>query len=298
MGLFEGFDEFTVTTSATTIHGRRGGVGPPLLLLHGIPQTHLMWHRIAPRLAERFTVVATDLRGYGGSGTPESAPDHSPYSMRTLAIDQVEVMSALGFDDFAVVGHDRGARCAYRMALDHPDRITKLAVLDVVPTGDAFERAGKEFAVGYWVWSFLGAPEPIPEQLIAAAPDVLVEHMLDTWSKDRTTFPADVRAAYVEQFRDPARVHAICEEYRAAATLDCEHDAADRGTRKIACPVLALWDPAGAVGSWYDPLAIWRGWADDVRGYPVDGGHFLAEEAPDETAERLIEFLAGGPSIG
>lgn len=257
-----------------------------------------MWHRVAPRLAERFTVVATDLRGYGGSGTPESAPDHAPYGMRALALDQVEVMSALGFDRFAVIGHDRGARCAYRMALDHPDRIGKLAVLDVVPTGDAFERADKEFATGYWVWSFLGAPEPIPEQLIAGAPDVLVNHMLDSWSKDPGMFPADVRAAYVEQFRDPARVHAICEEYRAAATLDCEHDATDRGTRKIPCPVLALWDPVGAVGSWYDPLAIWRDWADDVRGYPVDAGHFLAEEAPEETVERLLAFLGGGPSIG
>jgi haloacetate dehalogenase len=260
--------------------------------LHGFPQTHLLWHRVALRLARRFTVVATDLRGFGDSGKPDGPADHSAYSMRALAQDQVEVMAALGHRDFRVVGHDRGARCGYRMALDHPDRVVRLAVLDIVPTAEAFERAGKEFSLGYWVWSFLAAPEPIPETLIAGAPEVFVGRLLDSWSATPDAFPAEVRAQYVEKFRDPATVHAICEQYRAAATLDHDHDRADRDAgRRIACPVLALWDPDGAVAQWYDPLEIWREWADDVTGAAIGAGHFLPEEAPDETSERLLDFL-------
>ncbi|MEU0091110.1 alpha/beta hydrolase [Kribbella sp. NPDC006257] len=290
--MFEGFEDFELQTSGTTIRGRRGGTGPPMLLLHGLPQTHLMWHRVAPRLARRFTVVATDLRGFGDSGKPDGPADHSAYSMRALAEDQVEVMAALGHRDFRVVGHDRGARCGYRMALDRPDRVVRLAVLDIVPTAEAFERAGKEFSLGYWVWSFLAAPEPIPETLIAGAPEVFVGRLLDSWSATPAAFPAEVRAQYVEKFRDPATVHAICEQYRAAATLDHDHDRADRDAgRRIACPVLALWDPGGAVAQWYDPLEIWLEWADDVTGAAIGAGHFLPEEAPDETAERLIDFL-------
>jgi haloacetate dehalogenase len=289
--VFDGFDEFDVATNGTTIHARRGGEGPPVLLLHGIPETHVMWHRVAPQLAERFTVVATDLRGFGASGTPPSTPDHAPYSMREIAHDQVDVMHAVGHERFAVVGHDRGARCAYRMALDHPRVVTRLAVLDIVPTGEAFRRADMAFSLGYWVWSFLAAPEPVPEQLIARAPAVVVDHMLDAWSDVSDVFPADVRAEYIAQFRDPERVHAICEEYRAAATLDYQHDEADRARRRIACPTLALWSATGAVAAWYEPLEVWKAWADDVRGGPMASGHFLAEEAPDETARRLVEFL-------
>lgn len=290
--VFDGFDQFDIVTAGTTIHGRRGGAGPPVLLLHGIPQTHLMWHRVAPRLAERFTVVATDLRGFGDSGTPPSTPDHRPYSMRELARDQVEVMRSLGHDRFSVVGHDRGARCAYRMALDHPGVVTGLGVLDVVPTGDEFRRADMDFGLGFWVWSFLAAPEPVPERLVAAAPAVLVDHMLDTWSDTPDTFPAQVRATYVEKFSSPDTIHAICEEYRAAATLDYQLDEADRGRRRISCPVLALWSRSGAVGRRHQPLEVWRTWADDVRGAPVRAGHFMAEEAPEETLRHLIEFLA------
>jgi haloacetate dehalogenase len=283
---------FDIATSGTTIHGRRDGSGPPVLLLHGFPETHLMWHRVAPALVGRHTVVATDLRGYGRSGTPPSTPDHSPYAMRALAQDQVEVMRALGYDRFAVVGHDRGARCAYRMALDHPDVVTRLAVLDIVPTGDAYARADADFSLGFWVWSFLAAPPPVPERMIAAAPEVFVGHLLTAWSQAPDAIPDEMRQEYVRQFRDPATVHAICEQYRAAATLDRAHDDADRGRRRIGCPTLVLWSAVGAVGAWYDPLDVWRQWADDVDGGPVDAGHFLPEEAPEETARRLLAFLA------
>ncbi|MGH2616993.1 MAG: alpha/beta fold hydrolase, partial [Thermomicrobiales bacterium] len=275
--MFEGFDLATIDTGETAIRMRYGGSGPPLLLLHGIPETHLMWHKIAPRLAHDFTVVATDLRGYGDSGTPPTLPDHAPYTMRTLARDQATVMERLGFDHFFVAGHDRGARCAYRLALDHPARVLKLAVLDVVPTGEVFARADMAFARDFWLWSFLAAPHDLPERLIAANPDVMVDHMLDSWSRTPQAFSDEVRAEYKRAFRNPETIHAICEEYRAAATLDYQHDLADRGRRRISCPVLALWSKHGAVSAWYDALAIWRDWADDVRGRALDCGHVLPE---------------------
>jgi haloacetate dehalogenase len=290
--VLDGFEAFDITTTGTTIHGRRGGDGPPVLLLHGIPETHGMWHRVAPQLADHFTVVATDLRGFGKSGTPPSTPDHAPYSMREIARDQTEVMHALGFEQFSVVGHDRGGRCAYRMALDQPGAVTRLAVLDIVPTGEAFRRADMDFSLGFWVWSFLAADEPVPEELIARAPDVLVDHMLDAWSDDGDVFPAEIRAEYIANFSAPERIHAICEEYRAAATLDYEDDEADRGKRRITCPTLALWSATGSVAAWYEPLEVWKAWADDVSGGPVSAGHFIPEEAPDETTGRIFDFLA------
>jgi haloacetate dehalogenase len=217
-GMFDGFEAFDLTTAGTSIHGRRGGSGPPVLLLHGIPETHLMWHRVAPHLAERYTVIATDLRGYGDSGTPPSTADHEPYSMRALGRDQLEVMRQLGYERFSIVGHDRGARCAYRLALDHPDAVVRLAVMDVVPVGDAYDRADKDFSLAYWQWSFLAAPEPVPEQFINAAPATLVEFMLDTWPEVNGAFPPALRAEYIDKFSHPETVHAICEEFRAAAT--------------------------------------------------------------------------------
>ncbi|MEV4239424.1 alpha/beta hydrolase [Nocardia sp. NPDC049737] len=289
--VFEGFVEFDIETAEGRVHGRRGGDGPPVLLLHGIPETHLMWHKVASRLAERFTIVATDLRGFGDSASPPSRPDHSPHSMRAIAAEQVEVMASLGHDRFSVVGHDRGARCAYRMALDHPEIVTRLAVLDIVPTADSFRAADMDFSLGFWVWSFLAAPAPIPERLIAGDPAILVNHMLDSWAEDPGVFSDEIRTEYIAKFRDPDTVHAICEEYRAAATLDYAHDEADRGQRQIECPLLVLWSATGAVGSWHRPLEVWRRWADDVRGGPLDVGHFLPEEAPEQTARHLLAFL-------
>ncbi|WP_327003137.1 alpha/beta hydrolase [Dactylosporangium sp. NBC_01737] len=290
--MFDDFETFDIATDGTSIHGRVGGSGPPVLLLHGIPETHLMWHRVAPRLAEHHTVVVTDLRGYGDSGKPPSTADHEPYSMRAIGGDQLDVMRQLGHDTFSVVGHDRGARCAYRLALDHPDAVRRLGVMDVVPVGDAYDRADKDFSLTYWQWSFLAAPAPVPEQFIGAAPATMVDFMLDTWAEVKDAFPASLRARYIEHFSDPATVHAICEEFRAAATLDYEQDEEDRGNRRIACPVLFLWSQHGSVAKLYDdPLALWQEWADDVRGGPVPVGHFIPEEAPRQTTRQLVDFL-------
>jgi len=286
-----------IETGETSIFVRSRGSGPPILLLHGFPQTHVMWRGVAPLLAASFTVVCADLRGYGASGCPASAPDHAPYAKRAMARDMVSVMERLGFSRFAVAGHDRGGRVAYRMALDHPARVARLAVLDVVPTEAAWARADARFALGFWPWSLLAQPEPLAERILTAAADAIVDHALGEWGSAGGVFPPDVRAAYVEALRDPPHAHAICEEYRAAATLDREHDAADRAAgRRIACPVLTLWSAGGPLDTWYadegGPLALWRAWADDVRGRAVDGGHFFPEASPQQTAEALNRFFA------
>jgi len=266
---------------------RHGGSGPPLLLLHGHPQTHVMWHAVAPRLAEDFTVVVADLRGYGDSSKPPTTPDHEPYSKRAMARDQVDVMRQLGHGRFSVAGHDRGGRCAYRMALDHPGRVQKLAVLDIIPTGEAFRRADMAFALGFWHWFFLAQPEPLPERLIGTSPDSFY------FRGSTGIFAPEALAEYRRCVREPDTIHAMCEDYRAGATLDFELDEADRGSRRITCPVLALWSRRGELEDWYDVLAIWREWADDLRGRALDCGHFLAEEAPEETAAELRAFFAG-----
>jgi len=297
---FEGFERALVDVGETTIFVRRKGSGPPLLLLHGFPQTHLMWRRVAPALAEEHTVVCADLRGYGASGKPPSRADHTPYAKDAMALDMARAMEALGFARFAVAGHDRGARVAYRLALDHPGRVDRLALLDVIPTGEAFRRADARFALAYWPWSLLAQPAPLPERLIAAAPEAVVDDALGAWGSDPATFPPPVRAAYVDALRDPAAVHAICEEYRAAATLDAARDAADRAAgRRIACPTLVLWGAGGPLDTWYagdgGPLGIWRGWADDVAGRPVAGGHFFPEQNAAETLAELRAFF--GPPV-
>jgi len=292
-------DDFTavdIDTHETRIFVRYSGSGAPLLLLHGFPQTHLMWRRVAPQLARVFTVVCADLRGYGRSGCPPSSADHSPYSKRAMARDMIQVMTHLGFERFGVAGHDRGGRVAYRMALDHPSHVDRLAVLDVLATGTVWDRADAAFALGYWPWSLLAQPEPLPERLLTAAPDAIVDNALGSWGTSAAAFPTDVREAYVEALRDPAHVHAICEEYRAAATLDRQHDEADLAAgRRVACPLLALWSRRGALETWYaddgGPLALWREWADDVSGRAIDAGHFFPEEASDTTVDALIRFF-------
>jgi haloacetate dehalogenase len=288
-----------VETGETQVFVRCSGAGPPLLLLHGFPQTHLMWRSVAPLLARDFTVVCADLRGYGASGCPASAPDHAPYAKRAMARDLVAVMAHFGFARFSVAGHDRGGRVAYRMALDHPGRVERLAVLDILPTGVVWERADARFALAYWPWSLLAQPEPLPERLLAAAPEAVIDDALGGWSSSASVFPPQVRAAYVDALRDPAHIHAICEEYRAAAGIDREHDEADQARgRRIGCPVLALWGAGGALDTWYadasGPIALWRAWADDVRGQPIPAGHFFPEEAPEQTAASLHRFFGPG----
>ena len=250
--MLDGFETAQVETGETRIFVRWSGSGSPILLLHGFPQTHLMWRGVAPLLARRFTVVCADLRGYGRSGCPASTPDHAPYAKRAMARDMVVVMERLGFPRFSVAGHDRGGRVAYRLALDHPGRVARLAVLDILPTGTVWERADARFALAYWPWALLAQPAPLPERLIAAVPEAVVDDALAGWGSPATVFCPEVRDAYVEALRDPVHVHAICEEYRAAATLDRVHDDADRTSgRRIACPLLALWSGLGPLSSWY-----------------------------------------------
>jgi haloacetate dehalogenase len=297
--MFDGFGISTIDVGGTTIFLRHKGSGRPLLLLHGFPETHLMWHAAAPVLAEDFTVVCADLRGYGASGKPPSAPDHSPYGKSVMARDMVRMMETLGFRRFAVAGHDRGGRVAYRMALDHADRVERLAVLDIVPTGEALARADVRLALGYWPWSLLAQPEPLPERLIVADPEVVVDNALGGWGTDKASFPEEVRKAYIEALRDPQAVHAICEEYRAAASIDFSQDSADRhADRRISCPVLALWGKGGPLDTWYEdaggPLGIWRAWAADVTGRAVSGGHFFPEQNAGETISALRSFFQRG----
>jgi haloacetate dehalogenase len=297
-------DDFTtseIQTGETSIFVRSYGSGPPILLLHGFPQTHLMWRSVAPLLARNFAVVCADLRGYGRSGCPASARNHAPYAKRSMAQDMVTVMERLGFPHFSVAGHDRGGRVAYRMALDHPDRVDRLAVLDILPTETVWNRADARFALAFWPWSLLAQPEPLPERILAAASEAIVDDALGGWGSPSSVFPPEVRAAYVQALRDPSHAHAICEEYRAAATIDREHDKADRASgRRIVCPLLALWSAQGALDTWYveesGPIALWRAWGDDVQGRALNAGHFFPEEAPEQTADALNRFFGAAES--
>jgi haloacetate dehalogenase len=289
--MFEGFERRLVETSSVAINLVRGGEGPPVLLLHGYPQTLAMWHRVAPPLATEFTVVAADLRGYGDSAKPTGGPDHAAYSFRAMAQDQVEAMAALGFDRFAVVGHDRGARVAHRMALDHPDRVTLAAVLDIAPTLTMYRATDKDFATGYYHWFFLIQPYDLPERMIGADPDYYLRRKLGQWGQNPDAFTAEAMAEYLRCFRDPATIHATCEDYRAAAGIDLAHDEADL-RRRIECPLLALWGAAGLVGRSFDVLAVWRERARQVSGRALPCGHYLPEEAPDQTLAELRNFLA------
>ena len=288
--MFEGFRREFIQANGVEIHAVIGGEGPPLLLLHGYPQTHVIWHKIAPALAERFTVVATDLRGYGDSAKPPGGPGHEAYSKREMAADQVEAMAALGFERFALVGHDRGARVSHRLALDHPKRVERVAVLDIAPTRTVFETVDQTVATVYYHWFFLIQPNGLPEKLIGTDPDDFLQRKLTAWGADEDAFTDEAVAEYKRCFRDPAAIHGSCEDYRAAASIDLEHDRADEDAR-IGCPLLVLWGERGLVGRRYDVLNVWREKADDVRGQGIDCGHFLPEEKPQETLAALQEFL-------
>jgi haloacetate dehalogenase len=294
--IMDGFSTVEIETGEATIFARVAGAGSPVLLLHGFPETHLMWRDVAPLLARNLSVVCADLRGYGRSSCPPSAPDHSPYSKRAIAADMVTLMERIGFRRFSVAGHDRGGRVAYRMALDHPDRVDRLAVLDIVPTKTAWDHADARLALGFWPWSLLAQNEPLPERILSAASEAIVENALAEWGTSATVFPAEVRAAYVQALRDSRHSHAICEEYRAAAGIDREHDRADQDAgRRIPCPLLVLWSRSGALASWYaeqdGPLGLWRDWAEHVQGHAIEAGHFFPEEAPVETANALARFF-------
>ena len=293
--MIPGFAERRVAADEAEVHLEIGGSGPPLLLLHGYPETHACWHRVAPLLAADFTVVCPDLRGYGDSRfTGTETPDHAAFSKRAMARDQVATMAKLGFARFAVAGHDRGGRVAYRLALDHPDRVTRLATLDIVPTLEAFERMDAQRAMSAYHWLFLAQPFDLPERMIAGDPDFYLDRTVRSWCGPDTGPAPEAMAEYRRAFRRPEVIHAACEDYRAGASLDCDYDRADRDAgRRIACPMLALWGGRRTIGANVgDQLTTWRRWADRVEGGPIACGHFLPEEAPDETAAALRRFFA------
>jgi haloacetate dehalogenase len=289
--LFEGFEGEKVETPEAQIELVHGGEGPPVLLLHGYPQARAMWHLVAPKLAEDFTVVAADLRGYGDSSKPFGDGDHSTYSKRAMAADQVAVMDSLGFDSFAVVGHDRGGRVGHRLALDHPERVTRLAVLDIVPTRHVFRTVGKDLATAYYHWFFFIQPYDLPETLIGAEPSYYLRKKLGGLGTALETFAPEALSEYERCF-DAATIHASCEDYRASASIDLVHDEGDHNEgRVVECPLLALWGGRGVMERIYDVTTVWREYANDVRGKPLDAGHFLPEERPEETTQELRSFL-------
>ncbi len=293
------FEDFTLDRRAvgdSAVNFRIGGEGPPLLLLHGYPQTHVMWHKLAPKLAAHYTLVMPDLRGYGDSAKPPTDAQHTPYSKRAMAGDLAALMTDLGFERFALAGHDRGGRVAHRLAADHGDRVVKLAVLDIAPTEHMYRLTDMEFATGYYHWFFLIQPADIPERMIGADPEFYMRSKMGQWKGKDATFEPEAMAEYVRCFSKPETIHASCEDYRAAATIDMEHDRADMAAgKKLTCPVLALWGARGLVARKFDVLAAWRERAENVTGGTLDCGHFLAEELPDDTYTQLRKFLGDGP---
>jgi haloacetate dehalogenase len=296
--LFSGFETRHFRTRGAEIFTRLGGEGPPLVLLHGYPQTHAMWHRVAPKLAESFTLIMLDSRGYGSSSVPVDRPDHFTFSKRAMGQDVCDIMDALGHKQFFVCGHDRGGRVAYRLALDEPSRVSKLAVLDIVPTYDMWHRLTPALAMKTFHWTFLAQPAPWPERMIGADPIAWLEDKIGSWNSSGAVFAPEALEHYRAFFAQPERLHATCEDYRAGASYDLRADEGDSAAgRTIGCPTLALWGSAGIPGKTEGPLEIWRTWCTDVRGQAINCGHFLAEEAPDETLAVLIPFLkeAGAP---
>lgn len=288
--MFKGFNHSCIKTQGAQINLVYGGSGTPLLLLHGYPQTHVMWHPITERLAEEFTVVCPDLRGYGDSSKPPGGEDHAAYSKRAMAQDQVEVMHQLGFEQFIVIGHDRGGRVAHRMALDYPETVLKLAVLDIVPTYRVYTTTNKEVATAYYHWFFLIQPYDLPERLIGADPVYYLHKKLGGLGTGLDIFTAEALTEYERCFQDPATIHASCEDYRAAASIDLVHDQNDLD-KKLQCPVLVLWGKNGKMHQLYDVLATWQERGEDVRGSGLSAGHFLVEEAPDATLSELLAFI-------
>lgn len=292
--LFPGFDERRIKTSGAEIFLRTGGNGPPLLCLHGYPQSHVMWHRVAPELAKHFTLVCADLRGYGASSCPPTDTAHETYGKRAMALDMVEVMAALGHDRFRLAAHDRGARVAYRLALDHGDKVERLAVLDIVPTLDAWVDFNAKGAMGKFHWTFLAQAAPLPETVIGADPVAWHETLMARWSAaaSLTPFAEEAMAHYRSAFSDPAHIHAFCEDYRAGYTVDHASDRSDQEAgNTISCPTLVLWGGGRSVGTVSNTLEVWQTWCEDVRGQALPCGHFLAEERPEETAALLSDFF-------
>ena len=292
--MLESWEDHDVDVDGTRIHAKVGGDGPAVLLLHGYPQTHVMWHRVAPELVDRHTVVLADLRGYGDSSHPASTADHASYSKRAMAADQVGLMHDLGFDRFSVVGHDRGARVAHRLCLDRPEVVTRVALLDIVPTRHVFAHVDRALAQAYYHWFFLSQDPDLPEHLIGADPDYYVRRKLAQWSGGTgiEAFAPEAIEEYVRCFSAPEAIRASCEDYRAGASIDLEHDEVDAAAgRRVECPALVLWGAQGFVGSAYDVVSVWNEYATDVRGHALDCGHFVAEEKPDETLAALDDFL-------
>jgi haloacetate dehalogenase len=286
------FETSQVEVSGNTIFVRRYGKGPAILMVHGFPRTSLMWRFLAPKLAENHTVICVDLRAYGRSGIPTSTDDHFPYSKRAMAAELVGVMDKLGFPTFTLIGHDRGGRVSYRMALDHPKNVERLAVFDVIPILEAWSRSDARFAKTYWPWILLSQEQLLPESYLLGAPKAVFSNPFGQGS-----FGSEILEEYVSTYRDQARVHGICEEYRAAATIDVEHDRADKeASNRIECPMLHLWAVGGPLDTFYakdgGPLGIWRQWAPHAQGQAMKGGHFFPEENPDETAVLIKEFIS------
>ena len=294
--MFDGFNSRWIDVDRGTIFAQVGGSGSPVLLLHGYPQSHVMWHAVVAQLSAHHTVVVVDLPGYGESFRPETSDDHASYSKRALAHDLVQLMAVVGYKKFAVAGHDRGGRIAYRMALDHPRSVSAVGAFDVVPTGEVWARADAQLALAYWHWAFLAQPEPLPEDLINSNPGAFFDRHVRALGLGRAVdrYPEELMAHYRHLLDDPTVVHGICEDYRAGASIDRAHDDADLAEgRQIACPLLVLWSATGALPKLYgDVLSVWRPWATDIRGRGLDASHFLVEDQPEQVAEELLRLLA------
>lgn len=290
--MFKECRAFNIDVGGHFIVGITGGTGPALLLLHGYPQTHVMWHKVAPALMQHFTIVAPDLTGYGNSGKPVTDSQHTPYSKRAMATDMLEVMKQLGHSEFSVAGHDRGGRVGHRLAVDHPNSVKRLAVLDIAPTREMYQNVTDEFARAYWHWYFLIQPAPFPEKMIMADTDAYLEHKCGLGATDISVFDPEAMEAYRVAYRNPETVHASCEDYRAAASIDIDHDNEDdQHQRRVSCPMLVLWGKEGVIERCFDPIALWQMRADNVSGRAMPGGHYLAEQHPQIIVDELVRFF-------